>query len=1592
MKKKLKPWSNLSKYVRKDNGGPGIFPATHFYINEYDKSLIESNIGNKPGVLRPVSTFTTNFQASGGVGQSSGGALPGDIQSRLPTVGTSDPTANQTITVNETTTNPITLSLTASTNRLDINTVTYQWQRQDPGGSFQDITGETGTSLTIAAGLTTANDNGAVYRCILTAPNAVNSPFESPTWTLSVRRVITITSEPSLPTVINPADEISITVVGSITSDVISYQWEKKEFGDSDFVSISGATSATFTTDPVNANEDNGDTYRVVLSNALANSVTSQSVEIVVIGSDLRVDPPVDGITFWKFSVDGPLILDPQESLSYNVKSLNPDRTKLATVMWGQGSCSSTGGYSEGAILTGFNEDYQIRINAGRGSSSTGNDGGGYSGIFSGTDVSQSSALLIAGGAGSGGNNGSDDCGNAGGGGGGTAGGDGTNASVDVTRGTGASQSAAGTGGTSPGGGSGGTTPTNNTYGPGTQTVTVPANVFSMDVVALGGGAGGGGGQSEAYSQDGDAGGGGGGGGGCGYSQNVSVTPGETLYVQVGSGGTFGSHRNAGTDGGDSFIRRGSSSGTIIVAGYGGSAGSDYRRGGSGGGYVGDNGGNGGSGAGGSASREVGGGGGGAGGPFGSGGSGGSSGSNGSSGTTSGAGGGGGGTNDSNGEDGGGGGGGQSVTGILNGTTTSSTSGSGGSPTNGGGGAGTGAPSGGSTNDRDGGDGALGGGGGGTSLDSANSSGSGAFGGNGGNGFAGIRFYEILGSNGSDGAALQGGSGSGTGAEYTNPSTRQATATITSNPACNTSPNNGWYTRTGSNENTGDNSVRQLVIKWGGSVIYDGSYSPDANGYIVVGNYAYKWGTHRGSNYGWCNDESCGVCVSPLGDAGNSFDVIRYDYTTTTGGGAGGGGYFGGGGGASGSGVSAGGGGGSGFVAASGVTNGTTSVYANGTDSDRGDAGDVDEGGRVVFKSSFISITDQPDSVIVADGTSVTFTVTATLFAYFTGETISYQWQKKESGTTTWTDVSGANTASYNIAAVSSTDNGDAYRCILTNDFCIPVTSLDADITILSPSSPIVYRTVGNANFTIPTGVSQFTFHMWGAGGDGVGEACNGPYSGGSGGYVTGTVNTTGGDVFLAQVGNYNNGSGSGQEGYGAGKGGGFTALYKYGTGAGYIAIVGSGGGAGQSGNGGKGGGAGRSGGGGSGPNAGGGASTSSGGGGGGGDTSGGTGGFYTSLPNGGASGGSGLNRGNRGGGGGAGYWGGGGGGGYGSSSCTGGGGGGGSGYVDTSKLVGGTYTTQDGAQGSGSGAVPYNNSLRDDFIASTGGYSAGASAQAGLIIFELTYDYDFEVTPAIAGVTNWSITTDGPLILDGGAASTYTLKCLTAGNKDVRMWGEGGNNSTGGYSTGSVSFTENNTYTVKLNTGRGPAGPSSGWVGNDPGGGYAGLFNGTSITQGNAIMIAGGGGGTGYGHGSSSGGNGGGASGAGGTSSSDSEIGSTGGGGGTQSNGGSLGNGGSGGSSGSALQGGTGRSGSGSYPNYGGGGGGGGGYYGGGGGGGGNDNGNGTRNASGGGGGSGFIASTGITGGVTGSWQDADDRGNAGEAGRNSRVVIDLP
>lgn len=270
-----------------------------------------------------------------------------------------------------------------------------------------------------------------------------------------------------------------------------------------------------------------------------------------------------------------------------------------------------------------------------------------------------------------------------------------------------------------------------------------------------------------------------------------------------------------------------------------------------------------------------------------------------------------------------------------------------------------------------------------------------------------------------------------------------------------------------------------------------------------------------------------------------------------------------------------------------------------------------------------------------------------------------------------------------------------------------------------------------------------------------------------------------------------------------------------------------------------------------------------------------------------------------------------------------------------------------------------------------------------------ITYAYDLYVSPAVSGRNNWIFATHGSLILDSNSSTSYTIVPYTNQNRKIKMWGKGTSSANGGYAEGSLAFTAAQNYLAQVNVGGGSAGTSYGWVSRENGGGYAGLFSGTSASRTAAIIMAGGAGGKGFGHGSSGGGDGGGTSGNKGANSSDTQIGSTGGNGGTQSSGGSGG--GAGGQSGSALQGGRGGDGvQQGYPNAGGGGGGGGGYYGGGGGGGGNDAGSSTRNASGGGGGSGYVSSS-VTGGflVTGLGNQSDsNRGTGGQS--TARIIIE--
>lgn len=94
-------------------------------------------------------------------------------------------------------------------------------------------------------------------------------------------------------------------------------------------------------------------------------------------------------------------------------------------------------------------------------------------------------------------------------------------------------------------------------------------------------------------------------------------------------------------------------------------------------------------------------------------------------------------------------------------------------------------------------------------------------------------------------------------------------AVVTTNPYA---VSYGWYTRSGGQESTPFNGVRQLIIRFANQTIYDGPLLPVINNeYVVVNNVRYYPKTYRGSVYGFSSDYANAFDVNSLQD----LNVIR---------------------------------------------------------------------------------------------------------------------------------------------------------------------------------------------------------------------------------------------------------------------------------------------------------------------------------------------------------------------------------------------------------------------------------------------------------------------------------------------------------------------------------------------------------------------------------------------------------------------------------------------------------------------------------------------------------------------------------------------
>lgn len=96
-----------------------------------------------------------------------------------------------------------------------------------------------------------------------------------------VEIVVTIGTQPTAQTAV--AGAATFTVVATVNSGAVTYQWQKKEAGATKWTNVAAATSASLALTALTNADDNGDQYRVVLgSDSGAKKVNSDAAVLTV--------------------------------------------------------------------------------------------------------------------------------------------------------------------------------------------------------------------------------------------------------------------------------------------------------------------------------------------------------------------------------------------------------------------------------------------------------------------------------------------------------------------------------------------------------------------------------------------------------------------------------------------------------------------------------------------------------------------------------------------------------------------------------------------------------------------------------------------------------------------------------------------------------------------------------------------------------------------------------------------------------------------------------------------------------------------------------------------------------------------------------------------------------------------------------------------------------------------------------------------------------------------------------------------------------------------------------------------------------------
>jgi hypothetical protein len=103
------------------------------------------------------------------------------------------------------------------------------------------------------------------------------------------------------------------------------------------------------------------------------------------------------------------------------------------------------------------------------------------------------------------------------------------------------------------------------------------------------------------------------------------------------------------------------------------------------------------------------------------------------------------------------------------------------------------------------------------------------------------------------------------------------------------------------------------------------------------------------------------------------------------------------------------------------------------------------------------AISAQPTNATACSGSNATFTVAGT------GSNIVYQWQTSTNGGTSFTNIAGANAASYTLSNVTSANSGNIFQVLLSNSTCTSPATSNA-VTVSVNALPVVTSASNVAN------------------------------------------------------------------------------------------------------------------------------------------------------------------------------------------------------------------------------------------------------------------------------------------------------------------------------------------------------------------------------------------------------------------------------------------------------------------------------------------------------------------------------------------------